>query len=720
MYISVYNNKENIINATYNNNKFNNLREDDKNSYIKGLFNYYKKTLPLVKYNEDDVKLCYNNLKSEQKYFLYEKPENIHILKKYNLNNLINFINITETKKILIKNNLKKFLNFNLVINDYDYKKNYINICSLSDFYTNKDRMSCEVLKHDIPIKYYEKNYHKILRKYFENLKKYYEYGLKINKLEFKNNDEDFKKAINTIYLQNIMYEDNKYCTVYKPYLFKLFINLFGAKKIIDLSSGWGDRLLASISKQDDIELYIGIDPNKSLFKGYNKMIEDLCEKKNKNKYFLINSGAEQVEYNNFENDIDMIFWSPPFFNIETYTKDDNQSIMVYNKYSEWEDYFLIHVINLATNKLKVNGVLVLYLGGINYKTFFNKMNNISKLKYLGDIHIYSEKIKSYIIFIKIKENGKIKLLDNKIIKDNKEVKEIKKKIKNQEINPKLTVIELELDNKKILLVQEGLLLSGTKQRVATKFIEKIQSKNKEIKTLVYAGAYNGFGAVATAYAAHKLGLKSKVFLSEMKNGMKERSLYEDIINSRQIITLQLLESDIYLCENYRTAKELEYDYSTIPTKNRENWLTKPNYYIVPMGLNDEEGIMIELLHKQIIEAIKKTAKLKIDINTYNGTIWCVSGSGGIVQALHKVFKKAKFCIYLTGGGKYYNKVLQWVNKNNITILNNNKDYYIKDIIFSNDYKKYYKSVDNYDSLIWPWVKKYSKNDDILWNVSSD
>ena len=77
-------------------------------------------------------------------------------------------------------------------------------------------------------------------------------------------------------------------------------------------------------------------------------------------------------------------------------------------------------------------------------------------------------------------------------------------------------------------------MVSGTKQRVAVKMIEEIKSKNKDINVLVYAGAYNGFGAIATAYAAYKLGLKSKVFLSEMKNGSKERSLNKEIINSRQ------------------------------------------------------------------------------------------------------------------------------------------------------------------------------------------
>ena len=108
------------------------------------------------------------------------------------------------------------------------------------------------------------------------------------------------------------------------------------------------------------------------------------------------------------------------------------RAVMVYNKYTAWEDYFLIHVINLATKKLRVNGVLILYLGGINYNTFFNKMRNISKLKYLGDIHIYSENTKSYIIFVKIKETGKIKLLETNNIKESSRINKKKLKIKSK------------------------------------------------------------------------------------------------------------------------------------------------------------------------------------------------------------------------------------------------------------------------------------------------
>ena len=116
-------------------------------------------------------------------------------------------------------------------------------------------------------------------------------------------------------------------------------------------------------------------------------------------------------------------------------------------------------------------------------------------------------------------------------------------------------------------------------------------------------------------------------------------------------------------------------------------------------------------LSKQIIKASKNTIIQKI----INPRIWLVAGSGGIVMSLSKAFPNAKLFIYLTDGEKHLNKVTEWTKKNkNITIIN---DYILDEI---NDYDKFYKSVHNYYSKIWPYVKQYGLDGDILWNVASD
>jgi tRNA1(Val) A37 N6-methylase TrmN6 len=727
-----FNNNKNIINAKNNEKNFRELSKIERDEYIEYIYKNYNKKLPLVEYNLKDINNSFQILCNNQKYHIVEKPNNYDLLKKYNLTDVINFIEKTEIKKITIKKKIDNFCNFNFTIIDDDYKYNYVHICALSDFYNNKWRVKCVVKNYISPEKYYTENYKYILNKYFSNQYKFYEKGLKIKKLSFKDNDDEYKNSINAIFLQNIMYEDNKFCTVYKPYLFKLLINLFCKNngKIIDLSSGWGDRLLGILSVQDNINLYIGIDPNKRLFRGYNQMISDLCNDKNKNKIKLINEKAEEVNYINFSNDFDIIFWSPPFFDKEIYVnkeeedkeedKDNlkNQSIEIFNNYNDWENYFLLYVINLSARCLKKNGVVILYLGNIDYDSFIKKINNNNKFKKLGNINILGDNIKNYIILLKITEEPIIKYLTNED-KNIEKYKIIKHNLKYNEDNPPFRIETINLPDKKLYLIQEGVLIAGTKQRVCVDFIKNILNKNKYISTLVYAGTFNGFGAIATAYASYKLGLKCKVFLSEVGTGFKTKSSFNEIINSKQINTLQALNAKIYLCPDYRSAKNLEYDFSTIKSIHKNKWINRKDYYIVPIGLNDNNGTMIQLLSKKIKEAILKTKISPINLQEYTGNFWLVAGSGGIVQVLSKVFINNKFYIYLTGGGKYIKKVIDWSNKNkNIIILNNNKKFKINDS--DNDYEKYYSSVKNYDSEIWPYVKKYGNNNDIIWNISDE
>lgn len=395
-------------NALYNQNLYNKLSQKEKEEFIKKVYKYYNSSIPIVEYDIKNIKKQFNLLKSKQKFKIDDKDKK------------------------------------NIIVDDIDYKRNYIDYCSLSDYYQNKERIKCQVKKYPTPYDYYIKNYKFILNKYFSNIYKFYEDGLVINKI----NLNKIKDPVNPIYLQTIIYLNNKFCTVFKPYLFKLLVNIFRDNKkanVLDLSSGWGDRLIAMLSIQNDINLYIGIDPNKNLFKGYEKMIDDLSEKKNKEKFMLINKPAQDVEFNELP-EFDIIFWSPPFFDQEIYVTDETredygqQSINVLEDYTDWEDNFLINTINKSINNLKKNGYLILYLGNINYKTFINKMNNIKKINYVGNLKVKSgDKYKDYMIYKKIEEPNICKIITNG---DKKMISIIKKHIDDPE-NPQLKIIPI-------------------------------------------------------------------------------------------------------------------------------------------------------------------------------------------------------------------------------------------------------------------------------------
>lgn len=287
----------------------------------------------------------------------------------------------------------------------------------------------------------------------------------------------------------------------------------------------------------------------------------------------------------------------------------------------------------------------------------------------------------------------------------------IKAKLKKSVDNPKLNIIPIITpSNKKINVIQDGVLICGTKQRVSKIFFKDLLKKDKSINHLLYAGVSNGFGAIATAYAANKLNLKCTVFMSKKTD---EQQLSQ-LLQSRQVITLQALGANIYLCSTFKEARSLEYDMGIID-KSEKIWKPKDGYYIVPMGMNDDDQIMINLLSKQM----KKSSKDTILELTKNPRIWVVSGSGGIAMAINKAFPNAELFILLTGGWKYKQRVKEhFKNNKNVVIINN--EPILNNKQSRNNIKNYYNSVEDYDDLIWPYVKKYGKDDDFIWNVSSE
>ena len=290
--------------------------------------------------------------------------------------------------------------------------------------------------------------------------------------------------------------------------------------------------------------------------------------------------------------------------------------------------------------------------------------------------------------------------------------------------NPPFNIIQLNINLLHINLIQENILYAGTKQRAATLFIKSLakqgyvfppQSSHKkpQINHLVYSGAYNGFGSIATAYAAKKLGLKCSVFLGSFAVGNNKPTPATEIQKSSQIKKLAALNANIFVCKTYRDARNKLYE-----TTQHPDWTMKHGFYIVPMGLNDDAGTMIKLLSKQIKKAWHTTPTTPT--TTKKMRFWLVAGTAGILFALVNVFTKSEFFVYLTGGGQYLETVIAKINEHNkdhdnIHIINK---YKLKPHT-TNDYKKYYESIENYDSKIFPYVKEYGKNGDYIWNVAS-
>lgn len=145
--------------------------------------------------------------------------------------------------------------------------------------------------------------------------------------------------------------------TQFKPNVAKAIYQMTDAKRVLDTSCGWGDRLAGFFTS--DAEEYIGCDPNPNTYKLYMKQIEVynsfLPEEKQK-KVTIYNCGAEDLPWDEIK-DIDCAFTSPPYFSTERYNeggeKEENQSWFKFDEYSKWRDDFYLPVAQKSFERSK-------------------------------------------------------------------------------------------------------------------------------------------------------------------------------------------------------------------------------------------------------------------------------------------------------------------------------------------------------------------------------
>jgi len=142
---------------------------------------------------------------------------------------------------------------------------------------------------------------------------------------------------------------------------------------IYDPSSGWGGRILGAMGVRDDRRIhYVGTDPNPDNFVddgNYSKYasIADFYNTKTyrgnpffseTNTYGIFQEGSEVIHLNpdfkKYKGKLDFIFTSPPYFNREAYSEDQNQSYKKFgSSYDSWRHGFLAPTLETCAEYLK-------------------------------------------------------------------------------------------------------------------------------------------------------------------------------------------------------------------------------------------------------------------------------------------------------------------------------------------------------------------------------
>ncbi len=158
-------------------------------------------------------------------------------------------------------------------------------------------------------------------------------------------------------------------CSQFKPNVAKGIYDRYKCKNILDFSAGWGDRL-AGFYGSDYGELYVGIDPKKENHPIYEKQaefykkhstffeVEKRCE--------FICTPAEEADLSKYEGIMDIVFTSPPYFNVERYSHDDTQSWVRYKDIDSWNELFLHKAIDNIWPTLKPGGLLMVNISDVN------------------------------------------------------------------------------------------------------------------------------------------------------------------------------------------------------------------------------------------------------------------------------------------------------------------------------------------------------------------
>ena len=128
---------------------------------------------------------------------------------------------------------------------------------------------------------------------------------------------------------------------------------------IYDPSSGWGGRILGAMSSKKQIH-YIGTDPNTDNYideidKSRYEYVADFFNnealetnpfwEERKNTYHVFQEGSEHIgdhpDFQQYKGKLDLVFTSPPYFDREQYSEDEEQSFKAYPMYHDWRDNFL-------------------------------------------------------------------------------------------------------------------------------------------------------------------------------------------------------------------------------------------------------------------------------------------------------------------------------------------------------------------------------------------
>jgi len=221
----------------------------------------------------------------------------------------------------------------------------YEDFNQLSDIFQEECRMKCHIFNNTSPYQFFRNHPDKI---FDYCLKKY--------------------KKITIATIRETIYELHPECTSFRPTNIMAMIQMFKATHILDFSAGWGDRLIGALAS--GVDYYCGIDPNACLHPNYQKMIKFF--NRSTKQFKMIKSPFQTTKIT--KKPYDLVFTCPPYFDMETYSYDNDQSISSHKEQEAWYRGFLKASVEKAWKVLISGGYMVLVLNQRNDQNYVERI----------------------------------------------------------------------------------------------------------------------------------------------------------------------------------------------------------------------------------------------------------------------------------------------------------------------------------------------------------
>ena len=168
--------------------------------------------------------------------------------------------------------------------------------------------------------------------------------------------------------------------TQFRPSVAKFMYEAYSAKRILDTSMGWGDRLAGFWTS--DAELFVGCDPNPETFKSYTQQCfyyaellglkKEMRISESENEYFELETPkkhviihcqpSEEFDWHDWQYHFDFMFTSPPYFSVERYAQGSldatAQSWYRYPTFDSWRDDFYLPTLQKTWESITDDGYM--------------------------------------------------------------------------------------------------------------------------------------------------------------------------------------------------------------------------------------------------------------------------------------------------------------------------------------------------------------------------